>query len=62
VLFSPFTGDGDMGSLFTMSRLVGRLWLSDGKRDLSALQIKAGHAFASKSELEARKAAKPPRP
>jgi hypothetical protein len=61
VLFSPFTGDGDVGSLFTMSRLVGRLWLSGkggspDKLDLSTRQQRAGHAFASKGELEARKA------
>jgi hypothetical protein len=69
-LFAPFVdGSGDVGSLFTMSRLVGRLWLDrqgakgligGDKSDLSTRQQKAGHAFASKSELEARKAVATP--
>jgi hypothetical protein len=54
ILFAPFTGDGDMGSLFSLSRALGRLWLEGDKTDLSTHQQRAGHAFATKDELTAR--------
>lgn len=43
----------DVTKTFTMSRALGRVWLSDG-RELSEVMREAGHATATKEELEKR--------
>lgn len=45
----------DVSRTFTMSRALGRVWLSNGD-EVSELMRAAGHAVATKDEQEARKA------
>jgi endonuclease YncB( thermonuclease family) len=46
VLEIPFDGADRSDDLFTMGRLLGRVWI-DG-RDVSVMQVNAGHATATK--------------
>ncbi len=50
-LHVPFTGDGDVGSLFTMSRLVGSLWVEG--ESVAEQMVAAGHAYRTKAGLTA---------
>lgn len=48
-LHAPFGDGGTLGNLFTLERLLARVWVARG--ELSALQRAAGHAAATKEEL-----------
>lgn len=52
-LAAPFAGDR-LGSLFTMGRLLGRVWVLPGEgADVSTQQVEAGHAYRTKAGLSA---------
>ena len=46
-LLVPSDGDGDLSDLFTFGRILGRVWLADG-RELSELMVSRGLATRRK--------------
>lgn len=51
MILAPFAETGTLGNLFTLERLLARVWIEGG--ELSALQRAAGHAARTKEELAA---------
>lgn len=51
-LLAPFGESGTLGNLFTLERLLARVWIERG--ELASLQREAGHAAATKEELAER--------
>lgn len=51
-LYVPLTGARHVGELFSMERLLGRVWVYDS--DLSEAQIKAGHGTLTKAARDKR--------
>lgn len=43
-LFIPASQDGELSDLFTLGRVLGKIWTSGARLSLSELMVHAGHA------------------
>jgi len=50
ILHVPTDGSGDVSKLWTMGRVLERVWVDGSDKSLSELQVEAGHATTEKPE------------
>lgn len=50
ILHVPTDGSGDVSKLWTMGRVLGRVWVAGSDKSLNELQVESGHATVEKPE------------
>ncbi|MBL8815240.1 MAG: hypothetical protein JNL58_04360 [Planctomyces sp.] len=50
ILYVPTDGSGDMSRIWTMGRVLGRVWVAGSDKSLNELQVESGHATTEKPE------------